>query len=168
MSWNGMTISMIAACAENRAIGKDNGLMWHMPEDLKFFKRKTKGHHVIMGRRTFESFEGTLPKRTNIIITRRKDYSAPDCLVVHSLEEALNSVKEDEEPFIVGGEQIYRMGMDVADRLYITWIHERFDGDAHFPEIDPEIWEVTEREDRDPDEKHEFPYSFVTYERKLP
>ncbi len=166
MTWKGMTVSMIAACSENRAIGKDNGLMWHMPEDLKFFKRKTKGHHVTMGRKTFESFKGSLPDRTNIIITRRESYEVPneDCLVVHSLEDALTRVQNDTEPFIVGGEQIYRIGMEIADRLYITWIHAEFDGDVFFPEIGPE-WKEVEREERSPDKAHPFPYSFVTYER---
>jgi dihydrofolate reductase len=161
-------IAMIAACAENRAIGKDNGLMWHMPKDLKFFKEKTKGHHVIMGRKTFETFEGSLPDRTNIIITRRRGYRAPyeNCLVVHSMQEAMQHVDEkDSEPFIVGGEQIYRIGMGIAHRLYITWIHESFDGDAYFPEIGQE-WEEVSREEHPADERHKYPYSFVTYERK--
>lgn len=164
MSWQGMKLSMIAACSENRAIGKNNGLMWYMPEDLKFFKRMTKGHHVIMGRKTFESFEGTLPNRTNIIITRRKDYPTPhtNCLVVHSLEEALSRVQNDSEPFIVGGEQIYKVGMEIADRLYITWIEAKFHGDVFFPELGPE-WKELDREKRSPDEKHPYPYSFVTY-----
>lgn len=161
------TISMIAACSENRAIGKDNGLMWHMPNDLKFFKRKTKGHHVIMGRKTFETFEGSLPGRKNIVITHSKEYGLPDdnCRLVHSMEEALQEAEGDPEPFIVGGEQIYRIGMDLADRLYITWIHARFEGDAFFPEIGNN-WEEVEREEHPADERHAYPYSFVTYERK--
>lgn len=165
MKKEGMTVSMIAACGSNRAIGKDNRLLWHMPNDLKFFKRKTKGHHVIMGRKTFESFEGILPKRTNIVITRKQEYEAPGCVVVHSLEEALKKVKGDDEAFIVGGEQIYRLGMEHADRLYITWIHERFDADAHFPEFDEKVWKEVEREEHAADEENPYPYSFVTYER---
>jgi len=167
MNRKGMTVSMIAACSENRGIGKNNGLMWHMPEDLKFFKRKTQGHHVIMGRKTFESFKGSLPHRTNIIITRRDSYEVPDenCLVVHSLEDALARVQNDQEPFIVGGEQIYRIGMELADRLYITWIHAEFDGDVFFPEIGSE-WKEVEREERSADESHPFPFSFATYEKK--
>lgn len=161
-------IAMIAACAENRAIGKDNGLMWHMPKDLKFFKNKTKGHYVIMGRKTFETFDGALPDRTNIIVTRKEDYEAPysNCLVVHSMDEALSHVDEDPEPFIVGGEQIYRIGMELAHRLYITWIHESFEGDAFFPEIDENTWVEVEREEHPADEKHAYPFSFVTYERR--
>ncbi len=162
-----MTISMIAACGENRAIGKDNGLMWHMPKDLKFFKRKTKGHHVIMGRKTFDSFKGTLPHRTNIVITRKEDLGVQEenCKSVHSFEEALDRIVGDDEPFIVGGEQIYRMGMRIADRLYITWIHETFDGDAFFPEIGPE-WVEMEREEHPADADHAYPFTFVTYARK--
>jgi dihydrofolate reductase len=167
MSWKGMTISMIAACATNRAIGKDNGLMWHMPNDLKFFKRMTKGHPVIMGRKTFESFDGTLPHRTNIVITRRKDHAIEqdNCVVVHSLEEALERVEGDDEPFIVGGEQIYRIAMEHADRLYITWIHAEFEGDAFFPEIGEE-WKESWREEHPADDSHAYPYSFVRYERR--
>ncbi len=166
MSWKGMTISMIAACGENRAIGKNNGLMWHLPKDLKFFKRKTKGHHVIMGRKTFASFDGVLPHRTNIVITRKQELGVehPNCIVAHSLEEALERVEDDDEPFIVGGEQIYRIAMDLADRLYITWIHASFEGDAFFPPIGDE-WKEIEREAHPSDEAHAYPFTFVTYER---
>ncbi len=163
-----MPVSMIAACGENHVIGKNNKLIWHLPRDLKFFKEKTLGHHVIMGRKTFESFEGTLPKRVNIVITREKNYQAPGCLVAHSLDEALEKAGDDDEPFIVGGEQIYRLALEkgMANRVYLTRIHASFEGDAFFPELDPAAWEATDREEHDADEEHAYPFSIITYERK--
>ncbi|MFT6761307.1 MAG: dihydrofolate reductase, partial [Psychroserpens sp.] len=136
-------ISMIVAADENNTIGKDNDLIWHLPDDLKFFKRMTSGHTIIMGRRTFESVGKPLPKRINIIITRDTSYTQEGCVVVHSLEDALKEAsKTDENPFIVGGEQIYRLGLPIADLVYLTRIHHKFEGDRHFPELGEEWKQV--------------------------
>ncbi len=157
---------MIVACGKNNVIGKDNKLLWHMPNDLRFFKKKTTGHHLIMGRKTFESCGGPLPDRTNIVITRVPHYKAPGCLIAHSFEEALDKAKADEKPFIIGGEQIYRLGMEKADRIYLTRIHQAFEGDAFFPEPDSSKWTEVSREDHQPNGDHPYPYSFIILERR--
>ena len=110
-------ITLIAAAAENNALGKDNDLLWHLPEDFKRFKQITSGHYIIMGRKTFESFPKPLPNRTHIIITRQKEYLADGCLVVHSLEEALEISPQNEEVFIIGGAQIYKQALPFADKI---------------------------------------------------
>lgn len=158
-------ISMIVAADENNVIGKDNQLIWHLPDDLKFFKAKTSGHAIIMGRNTFESVGKPLPKRTNIIITRDENYSAEGCVVVHSLEDALEKAHEvDPNPFIVGGEQIYRLGLPIADRVYLTRIHHTFEGDRHFPELNGE-WKEVESVEHPSNEKHAHSFTFKTYEK---
>ena len=159
-------LSMIVAAAENNAIGKDNKLLWHLPDDLKHFKRTTKGHHVIAGRKTFESQGKPLPSRTNIIITRRKDYQAEGCIVVHSLEEAMAKVENDNEPFIIGGEHIYRLAMPKTDRIYLTRVHANLEADTFFPEINPEEWEEINRTYHEKDEKHSYSFSIIIYDRK--
>jgi dihydrofolate reductase len=134
---NNPIISMIAACAENRAIGRDNKLLWHIPEDFKYFKNKTAGHVVIMGKKTYDSIGRPLPNRTNIVITRDINCKIEDCIVVNSLEEALEKAKFHEkkgEIFIIGGAQIYNLGMKYADKLYITLVKGAFDADAFFPD----------------------------------
>lgn len=159
-------LSMIVAAAENNVIGKDNQLLWHLPDDLKHFKRTTQGHHVISGRKTYESQGRPLPKRTNIIITRNKDFHAEGCLIAHSLDDALNLVHDDDEPFIIGGEAIYRMAMDRVDRIYLTRIHARFEGDTWFPEIDMDQWIVIGQTYHGTDEKHNYPFTIFTLDRK--
>lgn len=158
-------LSMIVAAAENNAIGKDNKLLWHLPDDLKHFKNTTKGHHIIMGRKTFESNGRPLPKRTNIIITKNKDFTADGCLIVHSMDEALEIAKNDNEPFIIGGETIYRQAMPLAERIYLTRVHTEIEGDTFFPEIDENEWEEKSREYHEKDEKHPYPFSIITLER---
>ena len=162
-----MIISIIAAVAENNVIGKDNDLIWHMPADLKFFKETTSGHHIIMGRKTFESFGKPLPNRTHIIITRNKKYSFPGVYVVHSLENAIKKVKEEvnDEAFILGGAEIYQQSIGIADRLYITEIKSEFKGDAFFPEIDKNKWMEVSRIEHQPDERNKHPFAFVKYDR---
>lgn len=162
-----MIKSIIAAVAENNVIGKNNDLVWHLPADLKYFKETTKGHFVMMGRKTFESFGKPLRNRTHIIITRDKNYSYPDCYVVHNLQEAYDIAEKNnqQEIFILGGAEIYRQSIDQTDRLYITEIRESFDGDTFFPEINKNKWKEVERNDFEPDEKNKYPYSFVRYER---
>ncbi|MFV9484125.1 dihydrofolate reductase [Christiangramia sp. ASW11-125] len=159
-------ITMIAAAAENNALGKDDDLVWHLPDDFKRFKRLTSGHHIIMGRKTFESFPKLLPDRTHVIITRKKDYSPENTIVVHSMEEALKVSKLDDEAFIIGGGEIYKMGMEHADRIELTRVHGEFDADTHFPEIDKSEWEIVKDQFHDKDEKHNYSFTYLTYERK--
>ena len=159
-------ITIIAAIANNRALGLDNKLIWHLPEDLKRFKSVTKGHHIIMGRKTFESLLKPLPNRTTIIITRNKNYKAPSgCIVVNSLEDALGKAQEDENPYILGGSEIYNMAMSIADKLDVTLVHHEFEADAFFPKIDSSIWKETSRKDFKADDINKYDYSFVTYEK---
>jgi len=160
-----MNITLIAAMAENRVIGKDNQLIWHFPNDLKHFKTLTSGHHVIMGRKTFESVGRPLPNRTNIIITRQADYSAEGCLIAHSLEEAISMVENDEQPFIVGGAEIYKQALDFADCIELTIIHGEYEGDSYFPEFDLNIWKLARGEKKEADAKHIHPYEFLTYKK---
>ncbi|MDX1542902.1 MAG: dihydrofolate reductase [Christiangramia sp.] len=159
-------LTIIAAAAENNALGKDNDLVWHLPDDFKRFKRLTSGHHIIMGRKTFESFPKLLPDRTHVIITRKEDYKPEGTIVVHSLEEAIRASKLDEQPFIIGGGEIYKMGMDVADKIELTRVHGEFDADTYFPEIDENEWELVKEEFHAKDERHKYAFTYLTYERK--
>ncbi|QYA24253.1 dihydrofolate reductase [Gramella sp. MT6] len=159
-------ITMIAAAAENNALGKDNDLVWHLPDDFKRFKRLTSGHHIIMGRKTFESFPKLLPDRTHIIITRKNDYDPEGAIVVNSLEEAIRVSKLDEQPFIIGGGEIYKMGMDRAERIELTRVHGEFDADTFFPEIDEEKWKLIDEKFHEKDEKHDYSFTYLTYERR--
>lgn len=158
-------ISIIVAVAENNVIGKDNDLIWHLPRDLKHFKETTSGHFIIMGRKTFESNGRPLPNRTNVIITRDKNYKAEGCIVVHSLEDALKEAKEDSEAFIIGGGVIYEMAMPLVDRIYLTKIHHTFEGDTYFPEINMDEWKVTEERFFESDEKNKYPFTILILDR---
>ena len=160
-------ISLIAAIGKNNELGKGNTLLWHMPADMKFFRDTTRGHAVIMGRKTFESLPGVLPNRRNVVITRDKSYLRDGVDVVHSLEEALNLFKgKNEEIFIIGGAEIYKQSMSIADRLYITHIDaEEKDADAFFPEIIPIVWNEVSHEEHEADEKNKFAYTFSIYEK---
>ena len=156
----------MAAIAANNALGKDNQLIWHLPADLKRFKKTTLNHAVIVGRKTYESLGKPLPNRTNIVITRDKNYQVEGCVIVNSLKEALKAaLKVDENPFILGGAEIYKQAMQFADILDITFVHHQFEADVFFPEIDKTIWKETWREDFKADEKNKYDYSFVTFER---
>ena len=159
-------ITLIAAASENNVIGKDNKLIWHLSDDLKHFKDLTKGHVVIMGRKTFESMPKALPNRTNIIITRKTDYMAKDAIVVNSLNQALEKAVGDNQPFIIGGGEIYSLAIKIADRIELTRVHTELEGDAYFPEIDHNIWEEVSREKRLKDEKHNYDFSFIRYNKK--
>ncbi|MCF6223607.1 MAG: dihydrofolate reductase [Flavobacteriaceae bacterium] len=158
-------LTIIAAIAKNNALGKDNKLIWHLPADLKRFKKVTSGHHVIMGRKTYESLGKPLPNRTNIIISRDKNYIANDCVVVHSLTDAIKAAATDNNPFILGGAEIYKQAMEVADILDLTFVHHEFDADAFFPKIDADIWKEESKVDFNADEKNKYTYSFVKYTR---
>jgi dihydrofolate reductase len=159
-------ITLIAAVAENNALGKDNQLLWHLPDDFKRFKNVTTGHHIIMGRKTFESFPKPLPNRTHVIITRQK-YNAPEgSIVVDSLQKAIDACPKNEETFIIGGGEIYKQSIGIADKLDITKVHHTFEADTFFPEIDLNEWELASSELHPKDEKHQFEFSFQTYLRK--
>ena len=160
------TITLIAAIANNNALGKDNDLIWHLPADLKRFKSTTTGHHIIMGRNTYESIGKPLPNRTSVIITRNPDYTAEGCIIVNSLEEAIKVTENDDSPFIIGGAQIYAQALKIADKLDITKVHHSFDADVFFPKIDMNIWQETSRKYFSADEKNKYDYSFLTYEKK--
>ena len=161
-------IILIAAIAANNALGKDNDLIWHLPADLKRFKKVTTGHHILMGRNTFESIGKPLPNRITVIITRNKDYTFEGCVVVNSIEKAIEVAREDAQVFIIGGAQIYQQAMasGLVDQLDITQVHQEFEADVFFPEIDFNVWEETAREDCKADEKNKHDYSFVTYKKR--
>ncbi|WP_091431403.1 dihydrofolate reductase [Flavobacterium degerlachei] len=159
-------IIMIAAASENNALGKNNELVWHLPNDFKRFKNLTSGHHIIMGRKTFESFPKPLPNRTHIVISRQEDYNPEGCLVVSSMEKALEICPKDETSFIIGGGEIYKLGMPFSDKIELTVVHHNFEADAFFPEINIEEWEITSSEFQSKDEKHLFDYTYQTYSRK--
>ncbi|MCM4157733.1 dihydrofolate reductase [Gramella sp. AN32] len=159
-------LTMIAAAAENNALGKDNELVWHLPDDFKRFKRLTSGHYIIMGRKTFESFPKLLPNRKHVVITRKKEYTAEGAIIVHSMEEAIRVSKLDTQPFIIGGGEIYKMGISEADRIELTRVHGTFEADAYFPEIDETRWELKDEQFHPCDEKHKYAFTYLTYERK--
>ena len=160
-------VTIIVAASENNIIGDNNKLIWHLSKDLIRFKNLTKGHHVIMGRKTFESMPKALPNRTNVIITRNKNYVAENIIVVNSLENALKVCKDDPQPFIIGGGEIYKIGLDYANRIELTRVHAAFDdADTHFPEIDLNSWVLTEEEYHPKDERHSYAFSYLTYVKK--
>jgi dihydrofolate reductase len=159
-------IILIAAIAENNALGKNNDLLWHLPKDFKRFKEITSGHHIVMGRKTFESFPKPLPNRTHVIITRQKNYNYEGCIVVDDLEKALAVCPKNETIFVIGGGEIYAQSIHLADQLDITRVHHSFEADVYFPEIDAEIWELSSELFNSKDEKHLYDYTFQTFVRK--
>lgn len=164
-----MIISAIVAVSKDGVIGRDNQIPWYLPEDLKYFKKVTLGHPVIMGRKSFVSIGRPLPKRTNIIVTRDPFYIVSGCIVVNTLEEALEwALKEGEdEIFIIGGGEIFEQSISYWDKLYLTEV-DLFvpDGDVFFPEINPDEWALLSEEHHDADEKNEYAYTFKVFERK--
>ncbi len=159
-------ITVIAAVAQNNALGKNNQLLWHLPDDFKRFKTVTSGHYIIMGRKTFESFPKPLPNRTHVIITRQKNYQPEGCIVVDSLSKAIAACPKNEETFIIGGGEIYIQSIELADKLDITKVHHAFEADTFFPEINRSEWELTATELHRKDDKHLFDFTFETYHRK--
>lgn len=159
-------IIMIAAVAENNALGENNKLVWHLPDDFKRFKLLTSGHHIIMGRKTFESFPKPLPNRTHIVISRQKAYQPEGCIVVASMEQALAICPQNETSYIIGGGEIYSLGLPFTDLIEITRVHHHFEADAFFPEIDREAWEITASEFHPKDEKHLYDFTYQTFSRK--
>ena len=161
-------ITMIAAAGENNELGKDNDLVWHLPDDFKRFKSLTSGHFIIMGRKTFESFPKLLPNRTHVVISRQKSYSPEGCIVVKNMKEALEAAKTDAQPFIIGGGEIYRLGMLFAEKIELTRVHGAFEADAFFPEIDTAEWKLINSVFHPKDERHAFAFSYETWLRKSP
>jgi dihydrofolate reductase len=163
-----MTVSLIVAVSSNGVIGRDGGLPWYLPADLRHFKRTTMGHHLIIGRRTWEEVGKPLPGRSMVVVTRSRHFASEDVQVARSIEQALELSSGDDEVFIGGGAQVYRMALDrdLVDRIYLTRIHAEFEGDTYFLQIDFEKWTLVSEEHHEADEKNEFPYSFLVYERK--
>jgi dihydrofolate reductase len=153
-------VKIIVATSKNKVIGDSNSLIWHLPADLKRFKEITTGNTIVMGRKTYESIGKPLPNRRNIIITRDFNYEAEGCEIVNSLEEAL--MISNNNCFIIGGGEIYKQSMGIADKLYLTLVHEDFEGDTTFPEIGSE-WKMVTSQDFEPDEKNKHKYSFIEY-----
>ena len=159
-------LTLIAAVGENDALGKDNQLIWHLSDDLKRFKTLTKDHCMIMGRKTFESFPKPLPNRTHIVISRQKNYKVPDgVIVVQTLDDALDAAKNDSQPYVIGGGEIYKLALPLAENIELTRVHSSFDADTFFPKIDTTVWKETHKIFHDKDDKHDYAFSFLTYKR---
>ena len=160
-------LTLIAAAAENNAIGKDNDLIWHLSDDLKRFKNLTSGHCMIMGRKTFESFSKPLPNRKHIVITRQHSYKVPDgVIVVNNLYDAIDAAKGDLQPFVIGGGEIYKQAMPYADKIELTRVHGTFEADTFFPEIDSSAWKEVDNTFHSKDAQHDYAFNFITYQRK--
>lgn len=159
-------LSIIAAMADNRVIGRDNALPWRLPADLAHFKRLTMGKPIVMGRRTWESLPGLLPHRTHVVVTRNRDYVAKGAAVVHGVDEALALVGDADEVMIIGGAQLYRQTLPLASRMYLTLVHDVIAGDALFPDYSPDDWQEVMREAHPADEQHRLGYTFVTLDRR--
>lgn len=168
-----MTVSLIAALSKNRVIGKNNDLPWHLPDDMKYFMQTTKGHHTIMGRKNYDSIPEKfrpLPNRTNIIVTRQLDFKAPGCLVVNSLEKGLDIARGngEREVFIIGGSDIYTLGIPYANRLYLTEIDAIIEGDTFFPQVNQVQWKESSRRTHPADQRHLYSFDFVVYDKIIP
>ncbi|MCB8985114.1 MAG: dihydrofolate reductase [Ardenticatenaceae bacterium] len=164
-----MIISLIAAMDKNRVIGQNGRLPWRLPADMQHFVALTMGKPVIMGRKTYDSIQPKykpLHGRTNIILTHNRDYEAPGCIVIHTIDQALAAAAAADEVMVIGGAAVYRQFLPHADRLYLTIIHAAFDGDAQFPPYDESAWTITAREAHEPDEKNPYSYEFITLEKQ--
>lgn len=162
------TISIIAAIADNNAIGKNQQLLWHLPSDMKHFKELTTGHAIIMGRKTFESLpNGPLPDRKNVVLTSLPEAGFVNCFACESMRDALDLCEKEDEIFIIGGALVYRQALSKADKMYITRVHHEFENaDAFFPVVNWDLWEEVDRQEFPADEKNAYPYTFLTYVRK--
>ena len=158
--------AMIVAASENDVIGINGDLPWRLSSDLKRFKQLTMGHHIIMGRKTYESIGRLLPGRTTVIVTRQKDYHVEGAKVVHGIEAAFAACTDDESPFVIGGSEIYRLALPLVDEVQLTRVHTQIQGDTFLPEIDWDRWELISGKRFEPDGKNELPYSFEVYRRK--
>jgi len=160
-----MNLSLIVAYSENRVIGRDGDLPWRLSADLQRFKRLTMNHHIIMGRKTYESIGRLLPGRTTVVVTRDPQFKVPGAVMVNSLKAALAAVADDPEPFIIGGAEIFEQALPLANKLYLTRVLAEIDGDCHFPEIDWNQWRNLSKQSVAADDKNQFPHSFEIYER---
>ncbi len=158
-------LSILVAMASNRTIGVNNSLPWRCPEDIKRFKALTMGHHMIMGRKTFDSIGKPLPGRTTVVVTHNREIKIDGCIIAHSLQDAIAACAGDENPFIVGGAELYAQALPLADTLYITEIHQDISGDAHFPEFNRSEWQEVSREARQQELPQPLIFDFVTYRR---
>jgi dihydrofolate reductase len=161
-----MRISFVVAVAENGAIGKNNSLLWRLPDDLKYFKTITMGKPIVMGRKTYDSIGRPLPGRLNIVVTRRRGFETTGCVVVTSIDDAIRAAGEAEELCVIGGAEIYREFLPHVDTIYLTRVHASFDGDVFFPSLSESQWHETHREDHAADDRHAYAFSFITLERK--
>lgn len=160
-------ISLIVAMDQNRVIGKNNKLPWHLPADLQYFKKVTMGHPIVMGRKTFESIGRVLPGRENVIVTRNQEFKAEGCVVLHDIAQIkMFADNHDEEVFVIGGAEIFKEILPFTDRLYITEIHETFEGDTFFPEIDENEWDEISSNPGSVDEKNRFEHDFIILQKK--
>lgn len=159
-------ITIIAAAGENNELGKNNDLVWHLPNDFKRFKQLTTGHHIIMGRKTFESFPKPLPNRTHIVITRNKSYQKEGIIVVSSIEEALEKASEDSQPFIIGGGEIYKQSLPFAKKMELTRVHGTFEADTFFPDFSREEWTLVHQEFHKKDDRHNYSFTYETWQKK--
>lgn len=163
-----MIISQIAAASTNNVIGKNNQLPWHMPNDMAYFKKKTLGHHIVTGRRNYEAEGKALPGRINIVLTRNEKFQLADGIVVHTLDEAVEIAKKagEKELFIVGGEEIYRLAMNITDRIYLTRIHAEIEGDTFFPKLNSDLWKQVSIIRNYKDDKNPYDYDYLIFERR--
>ena len=164
-----MIVSQIAAMSRNRIIGKDNKLPWNMPDDLAYFFKVTRGHHIILGRKNFEAIGKALPSRVNIVVTRNPNYKAPGCIVVENIQQALkySESKGEEEVFIVGGGQIYQASLGITNKIYLTIIDTEIEGDVFFPEFDLKSWNVISKVSHSADNRNPFNYTYYIFERTI-
>jgi len=162
-----MNVSIIAAVSKNFVIGYKGKIPWYIPEDLKRFKKITSGHHIIIGRKTYEAIGHPLPDRTNVVITRNKKYKAQGCVIVNSFKEAVMFAKKnkEKEAFIIGGEQVYNLALPIADKIYLTRVHHNFKGDSFFPKINTDNWKEISGQNHPKDKNHPFPYDFIIFEK---
>lgn len=162
-----MLISLIVAASENNVIGRNNDLPWKLPDDMRFFVKTTKGHHILMGRKNLESFGKLLPNRTNLLLTRDRNYEFEGAVIFHDLNEAIEFSKDkgEDELMVIGGGEIYKQCLPIADRIYLTRIHSTIEGDTFFPELNEKEWELKEEVFHPKDEKHNYSFTFNTYEK---
>jgi dihydrofolate reductase len=163
---HGSRVSLIVAMAKNRVIGADNKIPWHLPSELKLFKSLTMGHHIVMGRRTYESINRLLPGRTTVIVTRQRDYAVPGAIVAHSVQEAVEACRGDEEIFVIGGADLFRETLPIVDRIYLTIVDAEPEGDTFMPEFDMSEWSETSAQSVRADDKHAYGYRFAVLDRR--
>jgi dihydrofolate reductase len=161
-----MTLTILVAVSANNAIGKNNQLLWHLPADLKHFKNLTTGHPIVMGRKTYDSIGKPLPNRRNIVVTRQKDLAIEGVEVVNDIDAALSRCADENEVFIIGGAEVYRMALPFVTKIYLTTVHKSYEADVFFPELNKEEWEEIELQYHSEDEKNSIPYTFSTLKRK--